>query len=78
MNERYVIIQYEIAQNKKGDVSATEVVLAYPDTFANAKSRLFKWQNILDIKGIRMRRATMNDYPKTKKQKRREKTCASH
>ena len=78
MNERYVIIQYEIAQSKKGDVSATEVVLAYPDTFANAKSRLSKWQNILDMKGIRMRRATMDDYPKAKKKKRREKTCTPH
>jgi hypothetical protein len=78
MNEKYVIVQYEVTQNKKGEVKAAEIVLAYPDTFANAKSRLFKWQDILDMKGIRMRRATMNDYPKTKKQKRREKTCTSH
>tara|TARA_R110002095_G_scaffold51944_2_gene45330 strand:- start:1503 stop:1739 length:237 start_codon:yes stop_codon:yes gene_type:complete len=76
MNEKYVIVQYEVTQSKKGEVKAAEVLLAYPDTLTNAKSRLFKWESILDIRGIRMRRATMNDYPKTKKQKQSEKVCS--
>jgi len=76
MSERYVIIQCEVTQNKKGEVKATDVILAYPDTLANAKSRLFKWQSILNITGLSMRRATMNDYPKTKKQKNLEQACA--
>ena len=74
INEKYVIIKYEVSQSKKGDIKATEVVLAYPDTLSNAKTRLLKWKNVLGITGIRMRRATMNDYPKTKKQKARSKS----
>ncbi len=75
MNEKYVIVQYEVTQNKKGALKASEVILAYPDTLINAKTRLMKWRNVLGIEYIRIRRATMDDYPKTKKQKKLEKSC---
>lgn len=75
MSEKYVIVKDELSQNKSGKLSLAEVVLAYPDTLSNAKMRLGKWKNILGIENIRVRQATMNDYPKTKKQKLREKTC---
>jgi hypothetical protein len=76
MNTKYTIVQDVLSQDKKGTLSASEVVLAYPDTLVNAKTRLLKWQNILEIDNIRLRQATMNDYPKTKKQKRKEKMCS--
>jgi hypothetical protein len=75
MNTKYTIVQDVLSQDKKGTLSASEVVLAYPDTLVNANTRLLKWQNILKIENIRMRQATMSDFPKTKKQKRKEKTC---
>ena len=75
MSEKYVIIKDELSQNKSGKLSTAEVVLAYPDTLSNATMRLGKWKNILGIENIRVRQATMSDYPKTKKQKLREKTC---
>ena len=70
MNVKYVIVQDRLTQDKKGRLKSSEVVLAYPDTLTNARIRMSKWQNILEIKNIRMRKATMDDYPKTKKQKR--------
>ena len=70
MNVKYVIVQDRLTQDKKGRLKSSEVVLAYPDTLTNARIRMRKWQNILEIKNIRMRKATMDDYPKTKKQKR--------
>ena len=70
MNVKYVIVQDRLTQDKKGRLNSSEVVLAYPDTLTNARIRMSKWQNILEIKNIRMRKATMDDYPKTKKQKR--------
>ena len=75
MNTKYTIVQDVLSQDKRGALSASEVVLAYPDTLVNANTRLLKWQNILKIENIRMRQATMSDFPKTKKQKRKEKTC---
>ena len=77
MNEKYVIVKDELSQNKSGKLSTTEVVLAYPDILSNAAVRIKKWKNILGIENIRLRQATMSDYPKTKKQKKRGKTCAS-
>jgi hypothetical protein len=73
MNIKYVIVQDRLAQDKKGGLKSSEVVLAYPDTLSNAKMRMGKWQSILGIENIRMRQATMDDYPKTKKQKRMKK-----
>ncbi len=70
MNVKYVIVQYRMAQDKKGRLKSSEVVLAYPDTLINARIRVSKWQRILEIKNIRIRKATMDDYPKTKKQQR--------
>ena len=70
MNVKYVIVQDRLSQDKKGGLKSSEVVLAYPDTLTNARMRLSKWQRILEIENIRMRKATMDDYPKTKKQKR--------
>ena len=70
MNVKYVIVQDRLAQDKKGRLKSSEVVLAYPDTLTNARMRMSKWQRILEIENIRMRKATMDDYPKTKKQKR--------
>jgi len=70
MNVKYVIVQDRLTQDKKGRLKSSEVVLAYPDTLTNARMRMSKWQNILEIKNIRVRKATMDDYPKTKKQKR--------
>ena len=72
MNIKYVIVQDRLAQDKKGGLKSSEVVLAYPDTLSNAKMRMGKWQSILGIENIRMRQATMDDYPKTKKQKRKK------
>jgi len=73
MNIKYVIVQDRLAQDKKGGLKSSEVVLAYPDTLSNAKMRMGKWQSILGIENNRMRQATMDDYPKTKKQKRMKK-----
>ncbi len=70
MNVKYVIVQDRLSQDKKGRLKSSEVVLAYPDTLINARMRMSKWQRILEIENIRMRKATMDDYPKTKKQKR--------
>lgn len=70
MNIKYVIVQDRLTQDKKGGLKSSEVVLAYPDTLDNAKMRLGKWRSILGVENIRMRKATMDDYPKTKKQKR--------
>ena len=70
MNVKYVIVQDRLSQDKKGRLKSSEVVLAYPDTLTNARMRLSKWQRILEIENIRIRKATMDDYPKTKKQKR--------
>ncbi len=70
MNVKYVIVQDRMAQDKKGRLKSSEVVLAYPDTLINARIRVSKWQRILEIKNIRIRKATMDDYPKTKKQQR--------
>ncbi len=70
MNVKYVIVQDRLSQDKKGGLKSSEVVLAYPDTLTNARMRLSKWQRILEIENIRIRKATMDDYPKTKKQKR--------
>jgi len=70
MNVKYVIVQDRLAQDKNGGLKSSEVVLAYPDTLINAKSRMSKWKSILEIENIRMRKATMDDYPKTKKQQR--------
>ena len=70
MNVKYVIVQDRLSQDKKGGLKSSEVVLAYPDTLINARMRMSKWQRILEIENIRMRKATMDDYPKTKKQKR--------
>jgi hypothetical protein len=70
MNVKYVIVQDRLTQDKKGGLKSSEVVLAYPDTLTNARIRVSKWERILEIKNIRIRKATMNDYPKTKKQKR--------
>jgi hypothetical protein len=70
MNVKYVIVQDRLTQDKKGRLKSSEVVLAYPDTLTNARMRMSKWQRILEIENIRMRKATMDDYPKTKKQKR--------
>ena len=72
MNIKYVIVQDRLKQDKKGGLKSSEVILAYPDTLANAKMRMDKWQSILGIENIRMRQATMDDYPKTKKQKRKK------
>ena len=72
MNIKYVIVQDRLTQDKKGGLKSSEVVLAYPDTLSNAKMRMGKWQSILGIENIRMRQATMDDYPKTKKQKRKK------
>ncbi len=72
MNIKYVIVQDRLAQDKKGGLKSSEVVLAYPDTLSNAKMRMGKWKSILEIENIRMRQATMDDYPKTKKQKRKK------
>ncbi len=73
MNVKYVIVQDRTTQDKKGRLKSSEVLLAYPDTLINAKARISKWKSVLEIKNIRLRKATMNDYPKTKKQKRLEK-----
>ena len=70
MNVKYVIVQDRLTQDKKGRLKSSEVVLAYPDTLTNAKMRMSKWQRILEIENIRIRKATMDDYPKTKKQQR--------
>jgi len=70
MNVKYVIVQDRLTQDKKGGLKSSEVVLAYPDTLTNARIRVSKWERILEIENIRIRKATMNDYPKTKKQKR--------
>ena len=70
MNVKYVIVQDRLTQDRKGRLKSSEVVLAYPDTLINARMRMSKWQRILEIENIRMRKATMDDYPKTKKQKR--------
>ena len=70
MNVKYVIVQDRLTQDKKGRLKSSEVVLAYPDTLTNAEVRMSKWQRILEIENIRIRKATMDDYPKTKKQKR--------
>ncbi len=70
MNVKYVIVQDRLSQDKKGGLKSSEVVLAYPDTLINARIRVSKWQRILEIKNIRIRKATMDDYPKTKKQQR--------
>lgn len=70
MNIKYVIVQDRLTQDKKGGLKSSEVILAYPDTLINAKSRMSKWKSILEIENIRMRKATMDDYPKAKKQKR--------
>jgi len=70
MNIKYVIVQDRLKQDKKGGLKSSEVLLAYPDTLSNAKMRLGKWKSILGIENIRMRKATMDDYPKTKKQNR--------
>jgi len=70
MNVKYVIVQDRLTQDKKGRLKSSEVVLAYPDTLTNARMRMSKWQRILEIENIRIRKATMDDYPKTKKQKR--------
>ena len=72
MNVKYVIVQDRLTQDKKGRLKSSEVVLAYPDTLSNAKMRMGKWKSILEIENIRMRQATMDDYPKTKKQKRKK------
>jgi len=73
VNVKYVIVQDRTTQDKKGRLKSSEVLLAYPDTLINAKARISKWKSVLEIKNIRLRKATMNDYPKTKKQKRLEK-----
>tara|TARA_B100001250_G_C19403806_1_gene615933 strand:- start:436 stop:657 length:222 start_codon:yes stop_codon:yes gene_type:complete len=73
VNVKYVIVQDRTTQDKKGRLKSSEVLLAYPDTLINAKTRISKWKSVLEIKNIRLRKATMNDYPKTKKQKRLEK-----
>ena len=73
MNVKYVIVQDRTTQDKKGRLKSSEVLLAYPDTLINAKARISKWKSVLEIKNIRLRKATMNDYPKTKQQKRLEK-----
>ena len=70
MNVKYVIVQDRLSQDKKGRLKSSEVVLAYPDTLTNARMRLSKWQRILEIENIRIRKATMDDFPKTRKQKR--------
>jgi hypothetical protein len=70
MNVKYVIVQDRLSQDKKGGLKSSEVVLAYPDTLTNARMRLSKWQRILEIENIRIRKATMDDFPKTRKQKR--------
>jgi hypothetical protein len=72
MNVKYVIVQDRITQDKEGGLKSSEVVLAYPDTMDNAKMRIGKWKNILEIENIRLRKATLEDYPKTKKQKRKQ------
>jgi hypothetical protein len=74
VNIKYVIVQDRLTQDKKGGLKSSETVLAYPDTLPNAKMRIAKWQNILEMKNIRIRQATMDDYPKTKKQKRKKKS----
>jgi len=74
MNIKYVIVQDRLEQDKKGRLKSSEVVLAYPDTLHNVTMRMGKWKNILEVKNIRMRQATMDDYPKTKKQKRKRKS----
>ena len=70
MNVKYVIVQDRLSQDKKGGLKSSEVVLAYPATLTNARMRLSKWQRILEIENIRIRKATMDDFPKTRKQKR--------
>ena len=70
MNVKYVIVQDRLSLDKKGRLKSSEVVLAYPDTLINARMRMSKWQRILEIENIRMRKSTMDDYPKTKKLKR--------
>jgi len=72
MSIKYVIVQDRITQDKEGGLKSSEVVLAYPDTMDNAKMRIGKWKNILEIENIRLRKATLEDYPKTKKQKRKQ------
>ena len=70
MNDHYVIVQHRIENGPEGTPIIKEVLLAYPDTKQNASKRLFKWKTILEVPNIRLRRATKQDYRKTKRKKK--------
>ena len=70
MNDNYVIVQHRIENGPEGTPIIKEVLLAYPDTKQNASKRLFKWKTILEVPNIRLRRATKQDYRKTKRKKK--------
>mgnify|MGYP001162587184 CR=1 FL=1 len=69
---QYVIVQHRIENDKDGAPKIKEVLLAYPDTKANASKRLFKWRTILEMTNLHLRPATKQDYRKKSKPKRKK------
>jgi hypothetical protein len=72
MNDHYVIVQHRIENGPEGSPIIKEVLLAYPDTKANATKRLFKWRTVLEMTNLRLRQATKQDYRKKSKPKRKK------
>ena len=68
-NVKFVIVQDRVETDSDGVPKVTEVVLAYPDSKQNAKVRMLKWKNILEMENLRLRKATKEDYPKRRKKK---------
>lgn len=70
MSTQYVIVQNRIEKDKDGTPKITEVLLAYPDSELNAKTRIMKWKSVLEIPNLRMRKATKEDrVPKKRRRK---------
>lgn len=70
---KVVIVQDRIEHDSNGVPRVKEVLLAHPDVEKNAKIRLFKWKNILEMENLRLREATKADYPKRRKSKKKKK-----
>jgi|TARA_R100000008_G_scaffold61220_1_gene38611 hypothetical protein len=69
MSNQYVIVQHRIENGPEGSPIIKEVLLAYPDTKANATKRLFKWRTALEMTNLHLRPAEKQDYRKTKRKK---------
>ncbi len=69
---KVVIVQDQITHDSNGVAQVKEVLLAHPADEENAKIRLFKWKNILEMENLRLREATKADYPKRRKTKKKK------